>query len=292
MPQYEDEQTTTKHTPPHEDLYSIGEVSKLGGISQRALRHYDELGLIEPDRVASNGYRYYSRATMLKIPVINYLKRIGLTLKEISTIFASNDFEAIKKSFHKRLGELDDETTRIIEARTFIDDWDRLIDEANYVLRTCSDEISLKFLPAESFLSMPYDFWGNYADVTINLDFTAFVEEHNNAITGPVILRHESAHECHGHYTQESPCHLRVMQKALRPVSDEHRFDRPGGMYLSTYYTGLFEQMEHAYERLFSYAAEHEHTLCGCSYERFVTDYWTTYDPNLFVVEILIPVER
>ena len=40
------------------DLYQIGEVSKMGGLSQRTLRHYDELGLMEPDVVGDNGYRY------------------------------------------------------------------------------------------------------------------------------------------------------------------------------------------------------------------------------------------
>ena len=39
-------------------LYQIGEVSKIGGISQRTLRHYDELGLMRPDLVGDNGYRY------------------------------------------------------------------------------------------------------------------------------------------------------------------------------------------------------------------------------------------
>ena len=27
-------------------------------------------------------------------------------------------------------------------------------------------------------------------------------------------------------------------------------------------------------------------------FERFVTDYWTTYDQDLFVAEVLLPVER
>ena len=47
-------------------LYQIGEVSKIGGISQRTLRHYDKLGLMQPDLVGDNGYRYYSLQTMLK----------------------------------------------------------------------------------------------------------------------------------------------------------------------------------------------------------------------------------
>lgn len=275
-----------------EGLHLIGEVSRLGGISQRTLRHYDELGLIEPDLVAKNGYRYYSRDTMLKIPVINYLKKIGLSLEEIAQVFDSGDFMAIKRSFHKRIEELDAESARILESRTFIDDWDGLIDEANYVLRTHPTEVSLKFLPGETFLAMPYDFWGNYADATINLDFTLFVEENDNAITGPVIIRHESAEDFRGDYSKANPCPVQVLQRALRPIAPENRFERKSGMFLTAYYMGDFDGMGVAYERIFDYAEKNGHKLEGSSFERFVTDYWTTYDPSLFVTEVLLPIEQ
>ena len=43
-----------------EKFYSIGEVSKLCNVSKKALRFYDEIGIISPDKVSpSNHYRYY-----------------------------------------------------------------------------------------------------------------------------------------------------------------------------------------------------------------------------------------
>ena len=35
-----------------ETLYSIGEVSKLCNVSKKALRFYDEIGIISPDKVS------------------------------------------------------------------------------------------------------------------------------------------------------------------------------------------------------------------------------------------------
>ena len=45
-----------------DELYSIGEVSRICNISKKALRFYDQLGVVRPDMVCrENGYRYYSR---------------------------------------------------------------------------------------------------------------------------------------------------------------------------------------------------------------------------------------
>ena len=43
-----------------DELYSIGEVSRICNISKKALRFYDQLGVVRPDMVCrENGYRYY-----------------------------------------------------------------------------------------------------------------------------------------------------------------------------------------------------------------------------------------
>ena len=117
-----------------------------------------------------------------------------------------------------------------------------------------------------------------------------FAEQVGNVIAGPVILRHERAADALRPRTPADPCEVLVLQKVLRRIAPEHRFERPGGMCLSAYHAGPFEQMGEAYERIFSYACAHGHATCACAYECFVTDYWTTYDPAMFVVEVLVPI--
>ncbi|WP_331658005.1 MerR family DNA-binding transcriptional regulator [Lacrimispora sp.] len=41
--------------------YTINKLAKLAGVSTRTLRYYDELGLLSPARVSSNGYRIYGQ---------------------------------------------------------------------------------------------------------------------------------------------------------------------------------------------------------------------------------------
>ena len=40
-------------------MLTIGDFSRLSRITPRMLRHYDALGLLRPEEVGDNGYRYY-----------------------------------------------------------------------------------------------------------------------------------------------------------------------------------------------------------------------------------------
>lgn len=55
----------------------ISELSQLTGASARALRHYEDQGLLVPDR-ASNGYRDYSESDVVRVAQIRAMISAGL----------------------------------------------------------------------------------------------------------------------------------------------------------------------------------------------------------------------
>ena len=59
----------------------IGELAKATGATPRALRHYEEAGLITADR-AANGYRDYPDSTVVRVRNIRHLLAAGLTLDD------------------------------------------------------------------------------------------------------------------------------------------------------------------------------------------------------------------
>jgi DNA-binding transcriptional MerR regulator len=64
-------------------MFSIGEFARLGDVSVRALRHYDEIGLLKPARVDSvTGYRGYSPDQLGKLNRIIAMKELGLSLAQ------------------------------------------------------------------------------------------------------------------------------------------------------------------------------------------------------------------
>jgi DNA-binding transcriptional MerR regulator len=72
--------------PPAETrTYRTAAFAALAGVTPRALRHYDRLGLLKPRR-SEAGYRLYSERDLEALEAIVALKFIGVPLKEIAAI--------------------------------------------------------------------------------------------------------------------------------------------------------------------------------------------------------------
>jgi DNA-binding transcriptional MerR regulator len=66
-------------------LLSIGEFARLSRLSAKALRRYDELGLLRPERVdAGTGYRWYGPGQLEQARLVAALRSIGVPLARIT----------------------------------------------------------------------------------------------------------------------------------------------------------------------------------------------------------------
>lgn len=73
--------------------YSINKLSKLAGVSARTLRYYDELGLLTPARISSNGYRIYGPEEVDSLQQILFYRELGMPLEDIRQLVLSGDFD-------------------------------------------------------------------------------------------------------------------------------------------------------------------------------------------------------
>ncbi|MFE5793891.1 MerR family transcriptional regulator [Streptomyces sp. NPDC056503] len=68
---------------------TIGDFARATGLSAKALRRYDELGLLRPDRVDPyTGYRYYADTQTERARLIAWLRRIGMPLADVGRVCA------------------------------------------------------------------------------------------------------------------------------------------------------------------------------------------------------------
>src|SRR5437667_9973674 len=66
-------------------MFKIGDFSKLSLVSVKALRYYDELGLLKPAQVDEfTGYRYYTASQLTRLNRILVMKDMGLSLSQIA----------------------------------------------------------------------------------------------------------------------------------------------------------------------------------------------------------------
>lgn len=83
--------------------YSISKVAMMSGVSARTLRHYDEIGLLSPDEVSTNGYRWYSRAQLRRLQRILLFRDLDVPLSQIKSILTGEDDEVVALRRHSRL---------------------------------------------------------------------------------------------------------------------------------------------------------------------------------------------
>ena len=66
--------------------YSVGEVSRLAGVTVRTLHHYDEIGVLRPSGRTASGYRLYAPADLDRLQRVLCYRELGFGLEEITTI--------------------------------------------------------------------------------------------------------------------------------------------------------------------------------------------------------------
>lgn len=100
---------------------SIGEFSKLCGVTVKTLRHYEKTGLLKPEEVDQwSGYRYYTVSQMQVMMRIRALKDLGLSLDEIYELsWETGDgnctmfFEPDPEMLRGKLAECESELARL-----------------------------------------------------------------------------------------------------------------------------------------------------------------------------------
>jgi DNA-binding transcriptional MerR regulator len=72
-------------------MLNIGEFARLGQVSPRMLRHYDEIGLLKPAHIdPANGYRRYGAHQLSRLHRIIALRDLGFTLEQIREVLDEN----------------------------------------------------------------------------------------------------------------------------------------------------------------------------------------------------------
>jgi DNA-binding transcriptional MerR regulator len=98
--------------------WSIQDIARLAGTTSRTLRHYGEIGLLEPSRVGSNGYRYYDADALVRLQRILMLRELGLGLPAIAEVLTGqrDDARALLSHLHWLQAEkrrLDDQISSV-----------------------------------------------------------------------------------------------------------------------------------------------------------------------------------
>lgn len=92
---------------------TIGELSRRSGVSVRALRHYDAIGLLRPDATTEAGYRQYGEDALQRLSFILLFRELKFSLRDIRSMLENPHFDP--------MAALDEQIALLEEKRQHID---------------------------------------------------------------------------------------------------------------------------------------------------------------------------
>src|ERR1700742_1765488 len=101
---------TSLSTPERTEAGTIGEFSRMTHLSVKALRHYHDVGVLEPAAIdPSSGYRSYGAEQVTSAQVIRRLRDLGMPLDSIRAVLLAPDVAARNREITVHLERMERE---------------------------------------------------------------------------------------------------------------------------------------------------------------------------------------
>jgi DNA-binding transcriptional MerR regulator len=98
---------------------AIGDFAKMTHLSIKALRHYHDVGLLEPAEVDPvTGYRFYHPGQLATAQVIRRLRDLGMPLEEIRAVLRATDVPARNEVIAAHLRRME---SQLSQAQSIVD---------------------------------------------------------------------------------------------------------------------------------------------------------------------------
>lgn len=248
-------------------MFKIGDFSKLGQVSTRMLRHYDQMGLLRPSQTDEwTGYRYYTIDQLARLHRIIALKELGFSLEQVADLLNRGDalpVQELRGMLKLRQAEISRE---LQEKQTQLIGVEARLQQLEQEGRPSPYEIVVRSLEAQTIASirqivphmaqMPY-----YCQALYEQLYTTLNRHKITPLEAEVTLYHNDEY-------RETDLDVEValpVAPITLAVADELIVRELPGAELAAalIYEGPLRQMEPAILALITYVGTHNHVVAG-----------------------------
>lgn len=261
-------------------MLTIGEFSRLGRVSPRMLRYYDALGLLCPEQVGENGYRYYQQAQLETLLRIRRFQDYGFPLAQVGELLDSSE-ELLLQRLHRRRLDAHYEIYRLqerlreLEADILRMEGTIMTEEYQVILMPDQEQTVLgirRTIPVDCFHELFQELRQELARRGIRQ-------------TGPLQMLYHGQEFSYENADVEA-------QAVVAPGTPGAGVKPAYAACATVIHKGSYDGIPRAYEALASWMAGHpEYRICGPAIDRYLNDPDTT-PPEELATGILFPVER
>ena len=267
-------------------LFPIGEIAKLFHLSVGTLRHYEKLGLLQPEYIdLESGYRYYSTRQFEGLNTIRYLRVLDTPLEQIAEFLKNRDVDHIQELLRQQ-------KEVVIQKRRELEIIERKIDNR---LRQIEDAVTSE-LDTIRFVSYPARriTWirnpmaiQSYLDLEVPIRQLEGKQKDAMVFLGKIGVGISRENLIAGEYRKYD------MVFMLLDPEDEFEGDVediPAETCVTLRFCGSHSEAAAQYQKLVAFIHNHNFHISGFSKEITMIDYGITNDTEKFVTEIQIPI--
>jgi DNA-binding transcriptional MerR regulator/effector-binding domain-containing protein len=245
-------------------VYSIGEFSKITGITVKTLRFYHDEGLLVPSLIdPQTGYRYYAASKVEVARVISQLRQLDFTLADIAEVLAGCDDDADLLAHLERQRQTIAE--RLRSYRAIGASLDRIITherEAQAAMNTVGFEVVEKSLAPQLVAGIRMQ--GRYSDC--GQAFARLGRQFGRFISGKPLLLHYDTEYKEADADFEACFPIR-QGSAREGISIR---ELPGGKGVTLMHRGPYDELGRSYCRIVDYVKQHGYEIASPTREVYI----------------------
>lgn len=269
----------------YKKYYTTGEFAEICGIKKKTLFHYDNIDLFTPEKVMSNGYRYYSKYQLEVFNVISVLKEIGMPLKEIKKFLDKRTPENTLKLFKYEKEQVEKEIKNLKRIQKLLEVKLNLID----IGINAPDELALEEKDEEYIvLSSPVNETEDDYDIetyTKHIKYCIDNDLDYGYPVGSMISKEDLISRRFHKYSY-------YFTKIIESKNFKESVLKPKGLYLVGYSHGYYDKVYKMYEKMIKYIEENNLSISGYSYEEVLIDEISSSVGDDFVIKVSIKVDK
>ena len=262
------------------------EFAALCGVKKDTLLHYDHIGLLKPNRVGENGYRYYDPRQLAAFDLIDALRRLDTPLAEIRDYLTRRSPEALLELLTEKKRDIEAQRRRLERMETLLDAALRTTGEARVAQ---PGEIRIETLPAATLAVVRAPDFDDFEEGAYLLrvrDLLAWARDHGTAFRSPgdIVTRESLAADrfLEDYYYCPVPAGTTGWETA----------ERPAGTYAVLIYRGSYRSEPEAVRRLRDWALENGYEIDGDLYEEDLVSYATSPDREAYLMRLCLKVRK
>jgi len=265
-------------------MFTIGEFSKMTGLTVKTLRFYHDEGVLEARSVDdATGYRYYGEEQVETARAIVFLRSLDFSLADIREILAAQVAgESFLSTLERHRADLEERLKRTRAARSALNRW--IADERAASAHVPSSEIQHKQI--EPMLIAAIRVCGRYSDC--GKAFGRIGRKLGRQVAGPAFLLHYD-----GEYKEEDADFEACMPiRAAKAVEGVSIREQPGGPAVCLLHQGPYDEMGRSYARLMKHIKQEHLEITLPTREIYLKCPGLIFkgNPRNYLTEIQIPI--